>query len=361
MAGHSLHPGQLLQDEKFQHKTCGMHESLVAELRSAHSAPNRSLTVQGVCKFLLEQLKQTVGIDAGANIGVVVGPPVGKATAVAFNGDSRHASLVVWFLLDTIDIDSKQTTFIRLDNPASSRIFDLVYKLSYPNAAEHQSKSEIPPAPPDVPHRNPLHLQHQTRIQVSDLISTIVQDSIYLGPYFFSQSKFEEAFGGESPKSIVNCDPNLPMMNPECHCTRIEIEDCAPPNDNIGELLRQAASAIARHESPIYVHCSEGVGRSPSCVIAYLVQEKRMLVSDALAHVQSCRPCACPHPGYVQALLGIEAAMREGQEAPSVDISMYQMFYDADRTAGYEHESYAEWLHAKPPPPPARHTKVAVQ
>ena len=87
---------------------------------------------------------------------------------------------------------------------------------------------------------------------------------------------------------------------------RVEIEDTSPPQDDIATLLQQGADIIAKHiggaaqrgSNCIYVHCSEGVGRSPSVVIAYLARSHPL--RKALALVQSARSGACPGAGFLK-------------------------------------------------------------
>lgn len=158
---------------------------------------------------------------------VAVGPPIGNSVGIAINGDiSTSPALVVWLLLDTIDIDSKQTTFLDKCTPSSAAIFDMLYKLPYPenSKSEHAADCEKPSVPP-------RQLSSSTSTQavhdVADLISTIIANKVYLGPYFFRQRTIKDAFRNISPKSIVNCDPHLPMMLAECDCTRIGTSNTA--------------------------------------------------------------------------------------------------------------------------------------
>jgi len=42
----------------------------------------------------------------------------------------------------------------------------------------------------------------------------------------------------------------------------------------------------------VYVHCTAGIGRSPSVVVAYLHWVEHQDLGDAFDHVNSCRPCS---------------------------------------------------------------------
>jgi protein tyrosine phosphatase len=52
----------------------------------------------------------------------------------------------------------------------------------------------------------------------------------------------------------------------------------------------------------VLVHCSAGVSRSVSIVIAYLVREKKMSVDDALVFIRTKRKRANPNIGFMSQL-----------------------------------------------------------
>jgi protein-tyrosine phosphatase len=52
----------------------------------------------------------------------------------------------------------------------------------------------------------------------------------------------------------------------------------------------------------VLVHCSAGISRSVTIVIAYMVREKNMSVNDALAFIRTKRPRANPNCGFISQL-----------------------------------------------------------
>ena len=60
------------------------------------------------------------------------------------------------------------------------------------------------------------------------------------------------------------------------------------------------------------VHCQRGVSRSASCVVAYVMQQQRIGVQEAVALVKNRRRIVRPNAGFMQQLkqwaakLGIE-------------------------------------------------------
>jgi protein-tyrosine phosphatase len=53
---------------------------------------------------------------------------------------------------------------------------------------------------------------------------------------------------------------------------------------------------------PVFVHCSQGVSRSVSCVIARLVTAHGMTLDDAITEVRSARQCARPNENFLDQL-----------------------------------------------------------
>lgn len=123
---------QLLMDEQYVSQTCGQAPELVVRLRPAqvlHDGGDPD-ALRSLCDELLGALS-----CSGPAV-VLVAPPMGKPSCVAARGEAPYI-VAVWLLLDPLDIDSKQTTFV-LRNAAPSAlaphadmkaIFDALYKL----------------------------------------------------------------------------------------------------------------------------------------------------------------------------------------------------------------------------------------
>ncbi len=65
------------------------------------------------------------------------------------------------------------------------------------------------------------------------------------------------------------------------------------------EAAREAGHAV-------FVHCSRGVSRSASLVIAYLMRKEGATAADARARVEACRPIVLPNDGFVKCLAEYE-------------------------------------------------------
>ncbi|KAL1524615.1 hypothetical protein AB1Y20_019504 [Prymnesium parvum] len=109
-------PPFVLPDERYDRRTCGMERRLLARLRAATSEGAES--VRALLEPTLASLPD--------NTRIMVAPPLGKPTAVL--GSFIDPSVIVWLLLDPLDVDSKQVTYCRLEAPEAIQLFEALYK-----------------------------------------------------------------------------------------------------------------------------------------------------------------------------------------------------------------------------------------
>jgi len=77
-----------------------------------------------------------------------------------------------------------------------------------------------------------------------------------------------------------------------------------------------------RHSGKVLVHCRQGISRSATVVIAYLMQSRRIFcLDDALHFVQSKREKVCPNIGFILALEEYATSMALAKGSPSSSIS----------------------------------------
>eukprot|EP00747_Dinoflagellata_sp_TGD_P032543 gnl/TRDRNA2_/TRDRNA2_136062_c0_seq3.p1 gnl/TRDRNA2_/TRDRNA2_136062_c0~~gnl/TRDRNA2_/TRDRNA2_136062_c0_seq3.p1 ORF type:complete len:301 (-),score=38.41 gnl/TRDRNA2_/TRDRNA2_136062_c0_seq3:231-1133(-) len=69
-----------------------------------------------------------------------------------------------------------------------------------------------------------------------------------------------------------------------------------------------------REDGSVLVHCQQGVSRSVSMVIAYMMKYFRWQYDDALAHIQAVRSVAGPNTGFTQQLRSLDMDLRKGKE-----------------------------------------------
>jgi protein-tyrosine phosphatase len=72
--------------------------------------------------------------------------------------------------------------------------------------------------------------------------------------------------------------------------------------DGINEFIRDACKA----DGNVLVHCDQGVSRSATAVLAYLMKEHGMSLSEAFSLLQSKRGMVDPNYGFMQKLEDLE-------------------------------------------------------
>ena len=85
----------------------------------------------------------------------------------------------------------------------------------------------------------------------------------------------------------------------EAHCRELGIEVLRVPVrdfdvDDLAQNLPAAVQALdelLRQGHTVYVHCSAGINRAPSTVVAYLHWIRGLELDDAVRRVKTCRQC----------------------------------------------------------------------
>ncbi|ETW76247.1 hypothetical protein HETIRDRAFT_412343 [Heterobasidion irregulare TC 32-1] len=84
---------------------------------------------------------------------------------------------------------------------------------------------------------------------------------------------------------------------------RIDIQDIesADLKPHLEDAVESIDSALSKGQN-VLVHCHQGVSRSASVVIAYLIRKRGMSYQAAAAFVRQRRACIKPNPGFVRCL-----------------------------------------------------------
>ncbi|KAF8900939.1 protein-tyrosine phosphatase-like protein [Mucidula mucida] len=93
------------------------------------------------------------------------------------------------------------------------------------------------------------------------------------------------------------------------HSYKIDIMDVSTADlkPHLEKVCEYIEAAMRRGES-VLVHCQQGISRSASVVIAYLIRNRGMSYDNAFALVRRQRACVKPNAGFVQALKDWETA-----------------------------------------------------
>lgn len=87
----------------------------------------------------------------------------------------------------------------------------------------------------------------------------------------------------------------------------------------------------------ILVHCSAGVSRSPTIVVAYLMKHRNMSLRTALGHVVRIRPQVSPNPGFIEQLKDMEMELYKVStligvdELPRREVDRIALFNQVDK------------------------------
>lgn len=80
----------------------------------------------------------------------------------------------------------------------------------------------------------------------------------------------------------------------------VQIQDSL--DANILPYIDSSIRFLKKCDDNVLVHCTAGVSRSVSIVVAYLMNEKNMSYEKAIDYVRKRRPIANPNPSFVQQL-----------------------------------------------------------
>ncbi|KAJ7148557.1 protein-tyrosine phosphatase-like protein [Mycena crocata] len=92
---------------------------------------------------------------------------------------------------------------------------------------------------------------------------------------------------------------------------RIDIEDrsSAALSGHLAEACDYIRTSLKNGDN-VLVHCQQGVSRSASIVIAYLIRDRAMTYDSAFELVKRRRQCIKPNSGFVKALREWESACK---------------------------------------------------
>jgi len=144
-----------------------------------------------------------------------------------------------------------------------------------------------------------------------------VRPSLFLGSMYDALDR--TLLEKEAITHAVNLTPaKLPEDNVLRLCISIE--------DDVDEDIFQHFVPVCRFVTQallqgghVLLHCEQGISRSATLVLAFLMQSEQMQATTALAELKTIRPIACPNKGFWEALIQWEALLCVGGERPRKD------------------------------------------
>ena len=77
---------------------------------------------------------------------------------------------------------------------------------------------------------------------------------------------------------------------------------------------------------PVYVHCAQGISRSTSCIIHYLMTKKGMNLKDSFYLVRNKRKVASPTVGFFKDLIELDIKLYGISSMPLEDYSLMMIY-----------------------------------
>ncbi|KAM0948822.1 putative phosphoric monoester hydrolase [Dioscorea sansibarensis] len=146
-----------------------------------------------------------------------------------------------------------------------------------------------------------------------------IEDGLYLGSLGAAQDK--EALKKLNITHILTVAQSiLPAYPNEFVYKRIDVLDS--PTTNLAQYFDECFEFIdeaRRSGGGVLVHCFAGISRSATIVVAYLMKEHRMPLSQALELVRSKRPQICPNFGFRKQLEDFEKSLEVAQDQKEVE------------------------------------------
>lgn len=128
---------------------------------------------------------------------------------------------------------------------------------------------------------------------------SLIFPGLYLGNYRGALD--QEKLTSMGISCILNC--GAADIVSKGNYMRFELEDSWEAN--LLKVLPSATQYIHSHLSigdKVYVHCKGGFSRSPSVIIAYLMEYKNFTFDEALQFVKKRRPSIKPNEGFISQL-----------------------------------------------------------
>lgn len=153
-----------------------------------------------------------------------------------------------------------------------------------------------------------------------------ILDHIYLGSDTIAKSR--EILRQNGITHVLNCVGFVcpEYFKDELVYKTLWLQDC--PSEDITSILYDVFDYfedVREQGGRVLVHCCQGVSRSTSLVIAYLMWKERQSFDDAFQHVKAARGVANPNVGFACQLLQCQKRVHALPASPTSVLRMYRM------------------------------------
>lgn len=166
--------------------------------------------------------------------------------------------------------------------------------------------------------------QDQSQAAIENAVMNEIVPHLYLGNEM--DAKDESKLEKEGIHYILNVTKNIPFYtnpnNSKFVHKRIAVNDCVSQNlkQHFDEAI-QFIEEAKRNKSKVLVHCQAGVSRSPTIVIAYLMQSMHLSMNEALAKVRQIRPIVAPNLIFMSQLSDFESRIQQAVAADAAAVT----------------------------------------
>lgn len=138
-----------------------------------------------------------------------------------------------------------------------------------------------------------------------------ITDRLYLGSLEDYQN--QEFMRSKGFKTIISLlDEESESLYEGVQYYKFVISDS--PLVNIIPIAEQVYNIITSSHGLVWVNCHQGVSRSSSCVLYYIMKRFHMNYDKALAYVQKHRPIVQPNDGFRNQLIILEEELSGSKE-----------------------------------------------
>ena len=159
-------------------------------------------------------------------------------------------------------------------------------------------------SPPTSPTANYLPFNLPERIRYYDAICSQITDQIFLGSNTIA--KDQEKLQTNGITHVLNCAASVcdNYFPDSFHYKAFKLADT--PNEDITTLFYEVLDYIdnvVSNNGKVFVHCYQGISRSASMVILYLMWKNKTKFSETHEYVKRIREIANPNAGFICQLM----------------------------------------------------------
>ncbi|CAF1286667.1 unnamed protein product [Rotaria magnacalcarata] len=132
---------------------------------------------------------------------------------------------------------------------------------------------------------------------------------------------------------IINSTPDLPCLwEKRCQYMRVAVLDL--PSENIrkhfDKTFQFIDEALRQKTNNVLVHCSAGISRSSTIVLAFMIKKYRMTLDDAFTKMRQLRPIVDPNISFIiqlrdwekSSLLTTETKLEPADDTPNISCTV---------------------------------------